>query len=165
MEAMEKRELIDRFEGGARALEDTRSYPKELLTFRPFPDAWSIHEHVVHVLESDMAGFHRYRRAIAEPGTPVLGYDELVWTPALNYHSHDLGATLDLFAAERRYVAAHLRGIVETDWSVYSYRHSQFGQVGLEQWLSDYVDHVRIHRDYIDRNLRLWVSKGGPSLC
>lgn len=156
METEEKRALIAQFEEGSRAFDDVLSLPPELLRYRPFPDAWTIHEHVVHVLESDMAGFHRYRRAIAEPGTAVLGYDEEVWTPALAYHSHDLGETIALLKAERHYAAAHLHTLLAADWSAFSYSHSQFGSVSLEKWLGDYVGHVKIHRDYIDRNLRLW---------
>ena len=158
METGQKLSLIALFEEGADAFDDVLVRERDVLQYRPFPDAWTIHEHVVHVLESDMAGFHRYRRAVAEPGTAVLGYDEEVWTPALAYHAHDLKATIGLLKAERRYAAAHLRSLAGADWSAYSYRHSQFGLVSLEKWLGDYVDHIRIHREYVDRNLRLWAE-------
>ncbi len=161
MTTQEKLKKIDEFERGAAAFDDTLAMAKEILLFRPFPDAWTIHEQVVHFLESDLAAYHRYRRAVAEPGTKVLGFDEAVWTPALDYHSHDLGATIALLKALRSYAAAHLRSIADRNWSAYSYDHNFFGRVGLESWLDSYIDHVRFHRELIDRNLRLWAESRG----
>jgi hypothetical protein len=159
MTRSEKLAKIDEFERGGSAFDDTLAMEEKVLHFRPFPDAWTIHEQVVHFLESDIAAYHRYRRAVAEPGTKVLGFDEVVWTPALQYHTHDLAATIALLKALRSYAAAHLRSIADRDWSTLSYDHNFFGTVGLEAWLESYIDHVRFHRELIDRNLKLWAEK------
>ncbi len=153
MTVQEKLNSIDDFEAGGRAFEDTLSLSEEVLRFRPFPEAWTIHEHIVHFLESDLAGFHRYRRAIAQPDTQVLGYDEEVWTPALQYHTHDLKMTVELIRLTRSYVASHLRTIAARDWTAFAYTHSSFGRVNLESWLTTYIDHVRFHRELIERNI------------
>src|SRR5262249_46549267 len=151
----EKKTKIDAFEKGGSAFDDTAKLSKAVLTYRPFPEAWTIHEHVVHFLESDIATFTRYRRAIAQPSTLILGYDEEVWTPALDYHTHDLGATLSLIKGLRSYMAAHLRTIADKDWTKLSYIHSSSGRVNLEEWIDSYVDHIRFHRELIERNLKL----------
>lgn len=156
----EKRVLIDAFERAGDAFDDVLSIPSEIRAFRPFPDAWTIHEQVVHCLEVDAAFFHRYRRAVAQPETAVPGFDRS-WTAALDYHSHDLGATLALIRALRRYMAAHLRTFVERDWTRLAYVHSQSGRKDLEQAVSGMIDHVRFHRELIDRNLDLWNNKTG----
>ncbi len=88
-----------------------------LLTFRPSVDAWTIHEQVVHFVESDIAAFHRYRKAVAEPGGPVVGYDEERWTPALNYQGTSLADSIALLKLLRRIAAAHLRSMVTRDWT------------------------------------------------
>lgn len=159
MTTNEKHAKIDEFERGSAAFDDTLAMAEEVLRFRPFPDAWTIHEQVVHFLESDIAAYHRYRRAVAEPGTKVLGFDEAVWTPALAYHTHDLAATIGLLKALRSYAAAHLRSIADRDWTDFAYDHNFFGRVNLEAWLALYIDHVRFHRELIDRNLKLWTEK------
>ena len=155
MNATEKLEAIARFEAGGTAFDDLLSLDTKSLNWRPFPDAWTIHEHAVHVLEADIATFHRYRRAIAEPGSAVLGFNEEVWTPALNYQTHDLGATLALIRALRAYTAAHLRTLADQDWTLWAFRHDSAGLVNLETWIETYIDHIRFHRELIDRNLRL----------
>jgi hypothetical protein len=152
----QKDALINRYEAGAQAFDDVLAMTPALLTFRPSTDAWTIHEHVVHFLESDLAAFHRYRKAVAEPGGPVIGYDEDRWTPALNYHAASLVDTLTLLKLLRRFAAAHLRTITTKDWSTLTYQHSTKGAVSLEQWIQDYIDHVAFHREYIERNKKLF---------
>lgn len=159
MDAVEKRAAIDAFEAGGAAFDDALSMDGALLRYRPFDAAWTIHEHVVHFLESDMATFVRYRKAIAQPGGAVLGYDEEIWTPALDYHGHDLAATLLLIRTLRSYMARHLRSIVDRDWKALAYVHDSKGRIDLEEWIAQYTDHVRFHRELIDRNIRLWRGR------
>lgn len=152
----EKEALIAQFEAGAAAFDDTLSMQPALLTFRPSADAWTIHEHVVHFAESEVATFHRYRKAAAEPGGPVVGYDEEKWTPALNYHATSLADAVALLKLLRKIAAAHLRTIVTRDWTALAFNHSSKGPINLEVWIVDYIDHVRFHREYIERNKKLF---------
>jgi hypothetical protein len=158
MTTAEKHTLIDRYLAGADAFDDVLTMPVALLTFRPFADAWTIHEHTVHFLESDIASFHRYRKAVAEPGGPVVGYDEEAWTPALNYHAVSLAETVAAIKLIRRIAASHLRTIADHDWTALAYNHSSTGLVNLEQWIDLYVDHVRFHRELIERNKNLFAK-------
>lgn len=159
MTPAEKETLIARFEAGAAAFDDVLALSPELLTYRPTADAWTIHEHVVHFVDSEIATFHRYRKAIAEPGGPVVGYDEDLWTPALNYHAVSLADALALLKLLRRIASAHLRTLVDRDWTAFSFTHSTKGSVHLEEWIVSYIDHVRFHREYIDRNKKLYPSR------
>jgi hypothetical protein len=153
--------MIGRFEKAAEAFDDLAGLPTGLLTFRPFQDAWTAHEHAVHCLEVDAAFFHRYRRAVAQPGTAILPFDR-VWTSALEYHAHDLAMTLDLIRGLRRYMAAHLRMLAPRDWKQFAYIHPERGRVDLENAVAGVIDHVRFHRELIDRNLNLWAEKNPP---
>lgn len=156
MTPSEKSRLIDEFEAGASAFDDVLSLSPALLAFRPTLDAWTIHEHVVHFVESDIATFHRYRKAIAEPGGPVVGYDEDRWTASLNYDGTSLTDALALLKLLRKIAAHHLRTLVAQDWTLLTFTHSSKGKVNLETWIQDYIDHVRFHREYIERNKRLF---------
>ena len=130
-----------------------------MLTFRPSGDACTIHEHVVHFLESEIATFHRYRKAVAEPGGPVVGYDEEKWTPALNYHATSLRDAIAALKLLRKISAAHLRTIVTREWTSLTFNHSTRVAVNLETWLVDYIDHVKFHRAYIERNKKLFKKR------
>ena len=156
MTPAEKETLIDRYLAGADAFDDVLKMEPALLTFRPAVDAWTVHEHVVHFAESEVATFHRYRKAVAEPGGPVVGYDEEKWTPALNYHATSLFDSIALLKLLRKIAGAHLRTIVTRDWTLLTFNHSSRGAINLEAWIADYIDHVRFHREYIERNKKLF---------
>lgn len=156
MTPAEKESKIAEFEAGASAFDDVLSLEPALLTFRPAVDAWTIHEHVVHFCESEIAAFHRYRKAVAEPGGPVIGYDEDRWTAELNYHATSLSDALGVLRLLRKIAAAHLRTMVTRDWRSLTFAHSTKGLVTLESWIDDYIDHVHFHRQYIERNKKLF---------
>jgi hypothetical protein len=151
----EKMEAIASFENAAAAFDDVLLLPPASWTFRPFPDAWTTHEHIVHCLEVDAASFHRYRRAIAQPDTPVPSFDQS-WTAALDYHLHDLAASVALIKSLREFMAAHLRTLADRDWHAFAYIHSKYGRIDLESAIRSYTDHVGFHRELIDRNIGLW---------
>jgi len=62
------------------------------------------------------------------------------------------------FKLLRRLSALHLRTIVDRDWTAMSYHHSSAGPVNLEAWIVSYIDHVRFHRELIDRNKNLFTK-------
>lgn len=159
MTPTEKEALIARYAAGADSFDDCLSMEPALLTFRPSTDAWTIHEHVVHFVESEIATFHRYRKAVAEPAGPVIGYDEDQWTAQLNYHATSLADALALLKLLRRIASAHLRTIVLRDWTALTYTHSSQGPVNLETWIGLYIDHVTFHREYIERNKKLFARQ------
>ncbi len=159
MTVAEKKLKIAAFLHGALAFEDVLSFDTELLQFRPEPGIWSIQEQVVHVLESEVTSFHRYRKAIAEPGGAVVGYDEEKFTPILDYHQANLGDCLATFRLLRKMAARHLLTLVERDWTALAYQHNINGLVNLETWIDGYIGHVADHRALVDRNIRLWKNK------
>lgn len=166
MNTNERLALIEAFERGAAAFDDLPALKQNLRNYRPQPDFWTIHEQVVHVAESEIAAFHRYRKAIAEPGSQVLGYDEELWTPSagLDYSHENIQDWISFFKLMRRLAAGHLRRIAEQDWSQYAYVHNSFGRVGLEDWVRSYIDHVKTHRSMIDRNIAAWKAREGAQL-
>lgn len=154
----EKISLIERFEKLSNEFDDTLELANELILFRPFDDAWSIKEQIVHCMEVDIANFHRYRRAIAQPDTPIQPIVQ-VWTKNLDYQSSDLKLTLDLIKMVRMYMACHLKTIADCDWTKYAYIHDKRGRINLEEALNQYIDHVEDHRKLIDRNIELFNKK------
>jgi len=160
MNKNEKLLLISTLESSAADFaEFVKPYLNDLIILdgRPEADMWTVREHIVHVAESEIAAFHRYRKAIAEPGTPVLGYNEEIWTPCpeLGYGDEDPSVWIDFLLMMRKLEVTHLRRIAENSWEDFAYEHSSFGTVTLERWVSDYIDHITVHKNYIERNIRL----------
>ena len=52
------------------------NYPRDMWDYKPGPERWSIHEILIHIIDSEVNSYVRCRRCIAEPGAAVMAYDE-----------------------------------------------------------------------------------------
>jgi hypothetical protein len=144
----EKRELIEQFEKLSGAFDDVQELSTDLILYRPFEGSWSIVEQIVHCLDVDIANFHRYRWGITNPGTQVLSFNQ-VWTEKLNYQASDIRMCLNLIKLIRKFMAAHLRTLIDKDWNDYNYIFGDERKLNLEEALQLYIDHVGFHRELI----------------
>lgn len=147
--------LIQEFSRLSNAFDDTLHLDKEVVLFRPFSDSWSVIEQVVHCADFDIANFHRYRWGIVSPGTTVLSFDG-TWTSVLDYQTSELSSALDVIKTVRHFMASHLKGIVDSDWSRYGYTFADGKGFNLEEALQHFIGHVGFHRELIDRNIKLF---------
>jgi hypothetical protein len=149
--------LIEQFHQLSYAFDDTLALERDLVLFRPYSDAWSIIEQIVHCTDFDIANFHRYRWGIVAPGTTVLSFDT-AWTSALEYQASELPLAIDTIKAVRTLMASHLRHIARSDWSKYLYRFTDGKSFNLEEALQHFINHVGFHRELIDRNIKLFTK-------
>lgn len=155
MDKAQKTELIDEFESLSNKFDDVLSLSEEILVYRPFIDAWTIKENIVHCLDFDIANFHRYRWAITSPGTQVLSFDQ-TWTEKLEYNKTDIKQSLSVIAMIRTLMANHLRIIINDDWLKYSYLFADGKTFHLEEAIQHCINHVFFHRKLIDRNIETY---------
>lgn len=131
---------------------------KELFCFKPYPGAWSIHEIIVHLADSEANGYVRLRRFIAEPGSRVMAYDQDRWAKNLEYQNQNSEESLELFRLLRSTSYAILIRLPETSWTN-TVQHSENGVMTLEDWLETYESHVTEHVTQIGYNVRLWKKQ------
>lgn len=160
MNIQDKHSLIEEFSRLARAFDDTLTLPEEVALYRPFADAWSIVEQVLHCADFDIANFHRYRWGIVSPGTSVLSFDG-TWTTRLDYQHSDLALAIAAIKAVRALMADHLRRIAGEDWGLPRYVFSDGSGFTLDEAVRHYIRHVDFHRQLIDRNIRLFAEGPG----
>jgi hypothetical protein len=127
------------------------------LKFKPAPDKWSGNEIIVHIADAEANSYVRLRRALAEPGAPVMPYDQDTWTKELNYGAQDVKMHLQLFKFLRELSYRLIKDMPEEKWQNY-YSHPDYGKVGLEKWLDTYVAHVPGHIEQIKRNIAAMQS-------
>ncbi len=132
-----------------------------VLDFRPFADAWTIRENIVHLCDAEVHAYDRHRKAIAEPGARVEVWDEIRWHRSLDYAAVDVAAALALLESLRSSTAALLGRIAAADWSGFRVVHPQHGPMSLEQLVGFFVEHDDFHLDLIGRNRRLWKETHG----
>ncbi len=130
-------------------------FPREMWHFRPAPDDWTIHEIVVHITDSEANSYIRARRLIAEPGKTLMGYDEMQWARALDYHHLDTEDAVELFRWLRGNTHKLLQTLPESVWQNTGH-HTESGPMTLEDWLDIYTRHVPEHVAQMERVWEAW---------
>ena len=83
-------------------IETLKSIPKKMWKFKPAPTEWSVHEIIIHLADSETNAALRARLLIAEPGRPVMAYDQDAWAVKLNYHDRDVNDALKMVKFARK---------------------------------------------------------------
>jgi hypothetical protein len=142
----------------AQLAQAIQAFPREMWKFRPAPDQWSIHEIIVHVADSEANSYVRCRRFLAEPGSSVLGYDEMVWAHDLNYHEQSPEDALALFQCLRRSTTQLIKDLPESAWQN-TVHHSENGIMSLDDWLDTYAEHIPAHIRQMQAVYADWLKK------
>lgn len=106
--------------------------PRKLLTWRPAPGKWSIHEIVCHMRDAERDGYlYRYRRVLAEdnPTFPDVDGDKLALER--QYGRMNLREAVRDWRAARKEVLALLKKIRPEQWQRIG-THESLGPMSLE---------------------------------
>jgi len=163
MDMVEQRTLLADFAAAYAPLEKALTgIDAALLAYVPREpaDAWSINDHLVHLLDADMMLWYRARVSVAEPGSAIPVWQESTWRERLAYGSMDGPACLALAVVVRRTMARGFEAFVGGDWSGYAIVHPVRGTMGLADVLRLYRDHAGIHLAYVERNMRAFGERG-----
>src|SRR5271165_3228236 len=104
------RELIESYAAGGETLRRAVQglSPEDLLA-RPGPGAWSIHELVIHLVDSDAIAIDRMKRVLTEDNPPLLYANETAYVDRLLPEEQSLEDAVTLFDVGRRQWARVLR--------------------------------------------------------
>lgn len=151
------KQLLDEFLRQSVVIsEKVRSIPAEVFAFRPFEEAWTIQEHLIHLVDNETNSFIRFKTALAEPGKTIFVIDDDKWVEVLDAHRMPVFDYLSLFALLRKLEYDFLIHVPEDGWETSYFTHPSSGAVTLKTWLERIAKHVNSHIEYIDRNLKLW---------
>ncbi|OHD22875.1 MAG: hypothetical protein A2086_09445 [Spirochaetes bacterium GWD1_27_9] len=131
---------------------------KNILIFRPFENAWTIKEHIIHIVDGDINAYIRLNCVLAESGKSVMLIDEEKWTENLFYHNQSVEDYLQVFELLRKIVSNKLKSIKDDVWERNHIIHPTLGKVTLFDWLRGYSTHLEEHINYIERNEKLWLE-------
>jgi hypothetical protein len=125
---------------------------------RVVPGKWTIGEIICHVVDSETVGWLRMRKALAEPGAALPGYDQDRFAAGVGYADFDpalVRDTLDLFGRLRSISSRLLRRATPDSWQRAGV-HPEWGELTLRQLLELYADHGERHLEQVlDRRHRL----------
>ncbi len=120
------------------------------------PDAWTIREHLIHLVDSEVNGFIRIKSIIAQPGSECYVMDEELWTRNLCGKIEDVGRYLQLFALIRSIVYNLLKDEPDGNWTMNYFTRTYGGEtkhITLKDGIELYCNHLTMHLDYIAKIL------------
>ncbi len=139
--------------------------PREMWRYRPAPGQWSVHEILVHLADSEANSYLRCRLLAAEPGRPVMAYDQDRWAEQLDYHRRSLDDAMAVLSAVRRSTLNFIRDLPEPVWS-HSVVHEEYDRpYTFTDWLEVYTDHIPQHVAQIRANHAAWLEAGRPAVA
>ncbi|HEV2427850.1 MAG TPA: DinB family protein, partial [Acidimicrobiales bacterium] len=109
---------------------------------------WSARQVLHHLADSETQSYLRLRRLLADaPPAAIQGYDEAAWaeSPALGYAERPVATSVAVVAAVRAASHELLARLVDTDLAREG-EHSESGRYTLDEWLTIYTVHPRVHR-------------------
>jgi hypothetical protein len=142
-------EMIDRYAaGGPLLMYAVSGLTREQELARPGPGAWSIAELVAHMVDSDLVGIERMKRVIAEPDPTLMAYDENAWIDRLGSQEMPVEEGVNLFAANRTWMARVLRRCKPEDFARAG-NHTEAGRKTLADLLVGYANHLDGHLKFL----------------
>ncbi len=122
--------------------------PKKLLTWRPAPGKWSIHEIACHLRDVERLFLERYAKMASHdrPALRMINQDELA--VALRYNADDRAAVLQEFRALRAETSALLSALSHQSWQRIGL-HPKRGEFSIAAQLDMHVDHDANHLNQI----------------
>ncbi len=152
---MKYQQLMDTYMGGIEALNlKLKDLTEREYNYRPRrDDAWTIKEHVIHLVDSEVNGFIRCKSIIAQPGSECYVMDEDAWTKNIRRKDEDVHKYIRLFGLVRTIVYDLVKDEPEENWRGHYFIRKYKGetvQVTLEKCIEIYNNHLRFHLEYMD---------------
>ncbi len=150
MDDKKRRELIDRYKDGYRAVADALVNASDAeLDAHPAPGKWCAREIVHHLADSEMTAAVRLRLLLAEDRPQIRAYDQEQFAKKL-FYDRPYQASLEAFRYARETTGDILDRVSANDWAREG-THSELGRYTVEGWLEIYADHAHKHAEQIKR--------------
>jgi len=154
MTAQRRMEILESYGQAPEKIKTAlKNFPKEMWTWKPPHNKWSIQENLVHLADSEVNSYIRCRRLLAEPGSTVMAYDQDAWARELDYQHQSAEEALTLFTLLRKMSYQLIRQMPEKVWE-HTIEHPENGTMTFMQWLMTYENHTHIGQ--MNRVLNEW---------
>ncbi len=145
-------QLLEVYEAGpARIRSVVSGLTPDELRAHPRRGKWGVAQIVAHVADAEVIGAGRFRLALAQPDTALVGYDQDVWASTFAYDEWSqarLRGMLHMFEFLRETTMDLLRHAASADWAKAAV-HPEWGSITVRQLLELYADHSERHVEQI----------------
>lgn len=156
-------QCIESFGNAPKQLaEALKEFPRSMWKYRPSPNDWCIHEVLIHIADAESLGYGRCRKAIAEPGSLIMLYDQPGWGKALHYADQNPDDAVELFRCLRKSTYQLIKTLPDATWAN-TYQHPERGPQSLDDWLITYEGHITNHINQMRTVYKAWQAAGSPA--
>lgn len=140
-------------------VEQIRAIPEAEIDFKPAPEAWSIHEIVVHLFDVEIMLQSRLKSVLAEENPVIRAFDQDLWAQNLKYSSLNMEHHLQALIAMRRAFAPVLEQIRDEDWERTG-EHTEDGTLSARIIAEKLcVSHLELHVKQVQRNRDAYAAQ------
>jgi uncharacterized damage-inducible protein DinB len=126
--------------------------PRAELTRPERPGKWSVGQVLRHLVDTEWVYGYRYRKAVGESGSAIVGYDQDRWAQGLRYADADPGETLEEIAALRGLNLRWLDRLSDEQLDRFG-EHDERGRESVRHMIKLIGGHDLLHRNQITRIL------------
>ena len=159
MDSTSRKRVLESFGAAPGQLDTTlKAIDLKIWLWVPAPKEWSISQIVFHITDSEANYYVRLRKAVAESGGKVVGFDQNLWTESLAFPGRSTDEALQLFRLLRTSSYHLLVQLPEAAWAN-TVQHSERGKLTLENLLAVAENHITEHLKQIEGNVNLYKNR------
>jgi hypothetical protein len=134
--------------GGAKLAQSIWGLTLDQLHAKPADGSWTIHQIVIHMLDSDLIASDRMKRIACMDKPLLVGYDETAFVNLPGVEDLSAFTACDLFHKNRLMTGTILRKLPATAWNRFGI-HNERGKLTLAEMLEIYIHHLDHHLQFI----------------
>ncbi len=143
--------------GGAKLAQSIWGLTKDQLHMKPADGSWTIHQIVIHMLDSDLIATDRMKRIACMDKPLLIGYDENGFIALPGVEELNAFSACELFQKNRQMTATILRRLPASAWDRFGI-HNERGKVTLSETLETYIYHLDHHLKFIDKKRAMFCE-------
>lgn len=117
-------------------------------------DDWTIKEHIIHLVDSEINAFIRLKSIIAQPSSECYVMNEEEWTKNIRRKNEDMNKYLKLFGLIRElaydFIIDEDERTREDNYYIKTI-NGKAEKITINKWLQIYTKHLNFHVDYIEK--------------
>lgn len=134
--------------GSAELLKSIWGLTHDQLHAKPADGSWTIHQIVIHMLDSDLIGTDRMKRIACMDKPLIVAYDENAMVQLPGTSELNAFAACEMFQKNRQFTTTILRHLPVAAWERFGI-HTESGKVTLGELLVKYTQHLDHHLKFI----------------
>jgi len=155
-------ERIDAYlAGGSQLVQSIWGLTQEQLHAKPIDGSWTIHQIVIHMLDSDLIATDRMKRIACMDKPLLIGYDETGFVNLPGVWELNAFMACDMFQKNRQMTGTILHRLPKTAWDRFGI-HNERGKVTLTEMLETYIHHLEHHLQFLSKKRAMLETRIAP---